>query len=306
VIHNDRHPYRKRKNLLRRAAWGGIVSNLFLSLVKGVAGYLGNSKALIADAFHSASDVISSVVVLVGINAASKPPDHDHPYGHGKAEMVAAIIVSVLLGVVGIELIIHSGFAFTEPPEVPSGWVIYIILFSILVKEILFQVKNRIGGRMHSQALIADAWHHRSDALSSIAVLAGVGTALMAGTLQMGWLVYADPAAGILIAGMILKMAWDIGYEAVHKTLDHTLHKEDTETMRKKVIEIDGVKSIDSFRAREHGHYIIVDIKISVLADLSVEEGHAISKKVKDELLKIENIEDVLVHVNPYEKGAEP
>jgi cation diffusion facilitator family transporter len=306
VTNNDRRPYRQRQNLLRRAAWGGIAGNLLLSVIKGVAGVLGNSKALIADAFHSASDVISSVVVLVGIKAASKPPDHDHPYGHGKAELVAAIIVSVLLAVVGIELIIHTGYSFLAPPEVPSGWVIYIILFSILAKEALYQVKNRIGGRMHSQALIADAWHHRSDALSSIAVLAGVGAALMAETLQMEWLIYADPAAGLLIAGMILKMAWNIGYEAVHKTLDHTLHKEDTETMRQKVFEIDGVKSIDSFRAREHGHYIIVDIKISVPSDLSVEEGHTISKRVKDELMKIENIEDVLVHVNPYEKSAEP
>lgn len=306
MINYDQRPYRQRQKLLRRAAWGGIVSNLLLSLIKGVTGYLGNSKALIADAFHSASDVISSVVVLVGINAASKPPDHDHPYGHGKAEMVAAIIVSVLLGVVGIELIIHSGSAFIQPPEVPSGWIMYIILFAILVKEGLYQVKYRIGGRMHSQALIADAWHHRSDALSSIAVLAGAGAAMMAETLQVEWLIYADPAAGILIAGMILKMAWNIGHEAVHKTLDHTLHKEDTETMRQKVFEIDGVKSIDSFRAREHGHYIIVDIKISVPADLSVEEGHTISKKVKDELLKIGNIEDVLVHVNPYEKSVKP
>jgi len=287
--------------LLRRAAWAGIVSNLLLSLIKAAAGIIGNSKALIADAFHSASDVISSVVVLAGINAAQKPPDHDHPYGHGKAELVAAIIVSVLLGVVGIELIIHSGPSFTGSPDVPSGWVLYIVLFSILVKEILFQVKNRIGLRMNSQAMIADAWHHRSDALSSIAVMTGVGASLLADNLQLEWLVYADPAAGILIAGMILKMAWDIGNEAVHKTMDHTLHLDETLAMRNSVIDIGGVKTIDSFRAREHGHYIIVDIKISVEANLSVEEGHAIGKKVKERLMKIENIEDVLVHINPYQ-----
>lgn len=290
-----------RDKLLRRAAWAGIVSNLFLSLIKGAAGIIGNSKALIADAFHSASDVISSIVVLAGINAAQKPPDHDHPYGHGKAEMVAAIIVSVLLGVVGIELIIHSGGSFTGAADAPSGWVLYIVLFSILVKEILYQVKRRIGERMNSQAMIADAWHHRSDALSSVAVLAGVGASLLADQLGAEWLVYADPAAGILIAMMILKMAWGIGNEAVHKTMDHTLHSDETVFMRNSVIEIGGVKNIDSFRAREHGHYIIVDIKISVPSNLSVEEGHAIGKKVKEVLLKVENIEDVLVHINPYQ-----
>jgi len=301
VKKNLKSTYHNRNRLLRRAAWAGIICNLLLSLIKAAAGIIGNSKALIADAFHSASDVISSVVVLAGINAAQKPPDHDHPYGHGKAEMVAAIIVSVLLGVVGIELIIHSGSSFTESPEVPSGWVLYIVVFSILVKEILFQVKNRIGVRMNSQAMIADAWHHRSDALSSIAVMGGVGASLLADNLELDWLVYADPAAGILIAGMILKMAWDIGFEAVHKTMDHTLHLEETLAMRNSVIDIVGVKAIDSFRAREHGHYIIVDIKISVEANLSVEEGHAIGKKVKEKLMKIENIEDVLVHINPYQ-----
>jgi cation diffusion facilitator family transporter len=285
---------------LKKAAWTGIISNLFLSVIKGVAGVLGNSKALVADAFHSASDVISSVVVLIGVNVAQKPPDSDHPYGHGKAELVAAIIVSVLLGVAGIELILHTVTSFAEPPETPSGWILIVILFSILAKELLFQYKKRIGGKLNSQAMIADAWHHRSDALSSIAVLAGVGISLLSDSLQIEWLVFADPAAGILIALMILKMAWSIGSEAVHKTMDHTLHQDQTVSMRNSVMEIGGVKSIDSFRAREHGHYIIVDIKISVPATLSVEEGHEIGKKVKNELMKIEDIEDVLVHVNPY------
>jgi cation diffusion facilitator family transporter len=289
-----------RNNSLKKAAWIGIISNLLLSLIKGTAGILGNSKALVADAFHSASDVISSVVVLIGVNAAQKPPDSDHPYGHGKAELVAAIIVSVLLGVVGVELILNTVTSFTEPPVTPSGWILIVILFSILAKEMLFQYKKRIGIKLNSQAMIADAWHHRSDALSSIAVLAGVGISLLSHTLQIEWLVFADPAAGILIALMILKMAWSIGSDAVHKTMDHTLHQDQTVTMRNRVMEIGGVKSIDSFRAREHGHYIIVDIKISVPATLSVEEGHEIGKRVKNELMKIEDIEDVLVHVNPF------
>jgi cation diffusion facilitator family transporter len=289
-----------RNKRLKKAAWTGIIGNLLLSVLKGVAGILGNSKALIADAFHSASDVITSIVVLLGINAAQKPPDSDHPYGHGKAELVAAIIVSVLLGVVGIELILNTGVSISDPREAPSSWVLIVVLISILVKELLYQYKRRVGRELNSQAMIADAMHHRSDSLSSIAVLVGVGVSLLADTFQAEWLVLADPVTGILIALMILKMAWDIGNEAVHKTMDHTLHQDQTVSMRNRVMDVSGVKSIDSFRAREHGHYVIVDIKISVPAALSVEEGHQIGKKVKYELMKIKGVEDVLVHVNPY------
>lgn len=291
----------EREKQLKFATWVGIVCNLLLTLLKGAAGIIGNSSALIADALHSASDVITSVVVLIGVNAALKPPDSDHPYGHGKAEVVAAIIVSVLLAVVAIELFLGTLQSMREPADVPEVWTLYIVLISVLVKEMLFRYKRRVGLQMNSQALVADAWHHRSDALSSIAVLIGVGLALMADTFQVEWFIYADPVAGMVISLMILYVAWEIGYEAVHRTLDHTLHREDTEGMRRRVTRIQGVMSIDSFRAREHGPYLIIDIKISVSADLSVEQGHVIAKRVKQELMKISEVEDVLVHVNPHQ-----
>ncbi len=158
----------------------GIVANLILAVVKGIAGVIGNSKALIADAFHSASDVVSSIAVLVGIRAAQKPPDPEHPYGHGKAENIATLIVSILLVVVGVEILLDSISTLFSDEQSETGMIaLYAIIFSLIVKEALFQYKKRLGDKINSPAIIADAWHHRSDAISSLIALAGIGAAMI-------------------------------------------------------------------------------------------------------------------------------
>ena len=164
------------------AAWVGIVGNLILAALKAVVGYISGSKALIADAAHSASDVAGSFAVLIGLKAAKKPPDEDHPYGHGKAEPIAAIIVSILLILVGIEIGIRSAQTMYDGVETAPHWyAIVMVLVSILIKEVLFQYKYRLGKKLNSQALLANAWEHRSDAYSSLAALVGIGGALLGG-----------------------------------------------------------------------------------------------------------------------------
>ena len=278
----------------------GIVGNIILAIVKAVIGYIGNSKALLADAVHSASDVIGSLAVLFGLRAAKQPPDEDHPYGHGKAESISAIIVAVLLFIVGLEIAISSIKAFSQELEPPKGITIFAGVLSIVVKEGMFQYKFRLGKRVNSDAIIANAYEHRSDVFSSIAALIGICAAIIGGKLGIDWLVYADPIAGLVVSLLVVKMAWSIGAEAIHATLDHVLHEEDVIPLREAVLQVDGVKKIGSLYAREHGHYVIVDIKVSVDPYITVEEGHRIGKHVKEILMKQDNVQNVFVHINPY------
>lgn len=282
------------------AAMIGIVGNIFLAIVKGILGTLGNSRALVADAVHSASDVLGSVAVFVGVRAAQRPPDKDHPYGHGKAESIAAIIVAVLLFLVGFEIGKSAIEAFFHDIATPNMYAVIGALISIVLKEWMFRYKYKLGKKINSDAVIVNAYDHRSDVFSSIAALIGIGGAIIGGKIGVGWLVYADPVAGLVVALLIFKMAWKLGAESIHNTLDHVLHDEDIIELKNAVYTIEDVKSIDELYAREHGHYVIVDIKVAVDPEMSVVEGHKVGKKVKEELLKQPNVQDVFVHINPF------
>ncbi|NDI33994.1 cation diffusion facilitator family transporter [Chengkuizengella sediminis] len=287
------------------AAWVGIVGNLILVIVKGTIGITANSKALIADAVHSASDIAGSFAVLVGLKAAKLPPDNDHPYGHGKAEPIAAIIVSLLLIIVSIEVGISAVKSIYNGVEsAPATYAIYAILFSILLKELMFQYKYRLGKKLSSQALIANAWEHRSDVFSSIAVLIGISGALIGDYFSLPWMYYLDPVAGIFVAILVFIMGYRLIKESIHNTMDHVLHQEDTEGLHKTIEAVPGVLAINELRAREHGHYVIVDVKLSVNPKISVLDGHKIGKMVKKRLIKQHvNVSDVFIHVNPYDPG---
>lgn len=286
-------------------AWVGIIGNILLAGVKGIAGFFSGSQALIADAFHSASDVAGSFAVLVGLKAAKRPPDKDHPYGHGKAESIAAIVVSVLLLVVGIELAISAVKSIWHGNVVvPEWYALAAIILSIAVKEGMFQYKFRLGKRLSSQALIANAWEHRSDVYSSIAALAGVGAAMIGGKLGISWLLYMDPVAGAVVALLVLRMGYRLVLDSIHSTMDHVLHDEDANPLIRAVQSVDGVITVDELRAREHGHYVIVDVKISVNPRLTVAEGHTVAKRVKKHLMqRFIHVADVFVHVNPFDPG---
>jgi cation diffusion facilitator family transporter len=287
------------------AAWVGIIGNIALAAIKGIAGYLAGSKALIADAAHSASDAAGSIAVLIGLRAAKLPPDVDHPYEHGKAESIAAIIVSVLLLVVGIEIGISSVKAFVNGVEkAPEWFAILAIAVSLIAKEAMFRYKYSLGMKLASQALIANAREHRSDVYSSLAALAGVGGALLGGYLNMPLLFLLDPLAGVLVSILVLKMGCSLVREAIHNTMEHVMHKEDTRELLRTVQSVKGVITVDGMRAREHGHYVIVDVKISVNPRIAVIEGHDIAKQVKYLLMKrFIHVSDVFVHVNPYDPG---
>lgn len=285
------------------AAWIGIIGNVALAVMKGIVGYLSMSKALIADAANSASDVAGSIAVLIGLKAAKLPPDKDHPYGHGKAESIAAIIVSVLLLLVGFEIAASSVSSISAGVKTAPAWYALIaILISIVAKEILFQYKYRLGKKISSQALIANAWDHRSDVYSSLAAFIGVGGAVLGKQLGLPFLYYLDPAAGIFVALLLMRMGYLLVKESIHNTLDHVLHKEDAEELVKAVQQVEGVIAVDELRAREHGYYVIVDVKISVNPKITVAEGHDIAKQARQELIDgFDHVSDAFIHVNPFD-----
>ena len=284
------------------ATWVGIIVNLLLTLIKAIGGILGGSRALIADALHSASDVVGSIVVLFAVKIANKPPDEEHPYGHGKAEGVASIIVALLLIVVGVEISISSiKVFFGETPEAPGIIALIILVISILIKEVLFYYKLWLGKKYNSTVLITEAWHHRSDSLSSFAALLGIGLAIIGEKFAIGFLVYGDAIAGLIVSLIVIKVGYDLIKNSSNVMLEKVLGRDEVRVYEETVLSVEGVKRIDQLLARTHGSYVIVDIKVSVDPNITVKEGHDIATEVKQSLiLKHEEVEDVLVHINPY------
>ncbi|AOM82530.1 cation diffusion facilitator family transporter [Salisediminibacterium beveridgei] len=284
------------------ATWLGIIANAVLAVMKGITGWLSGSRALIADAAHSASDVVGSIAVLAGLKTAQKPPDKDHPYGHGKAENIATIIVAILLVVVGIEIAISSaGAFFGGVTRAPGMMALVVIIFSLIVKECLYHYKYRLAKKINSSALMAEAWHHRSDSISSMAALVGIGGAMAGQASGLPILFYLDPLAGIVVSLLVIRVGIKLAKESSQIMLEQVLSDEETKPMAEAVQKVDGVIRVDELLARTHGHYMIVDIKVSVEPSITVEDGHTISKQVKKCLTKeFQSIQNVFVHINPY------
>ena len=284
------------------ATWIGIIINGLLTVLKGVGGFLSGSRALLADALHSASDIVGSIVVLFAVKIANKPPDEEHPYGHGKAENIASIIVALLLIVVGIEIIISSAKVFFgETPVAPSSLALIIIIVSILIKEGLFHYKYRLGKKYSSSALVTEAWHHRSDSLSSIAALLGIGSAILGDIYNIPLLIYGDAIAGIIVSFIVIKVGYSLAKESSLVMMEKVLDKDESQVYADTVLNVNGVVNIDQILVRTHGSYVIIDIKVQVDGKITVEEGHEIAKNVKTTLMNNhKDIEDVFVHINPH------
>lgn len=283
------------------ATWVGIVVNACLAIAKAVTGLITHSQALQADAVHSASDIIGSVVALVAIKIANKPPDDDHPYGHGKAEHVASIVVALLLIVVGVQLAGSAvGVLLGQAPEPPGQAALVVIVVSIVVKELLFRYKLRIGRRYGSAALMAEAWHHRSDAYSSIAALIGVAGALAGARWGIDLLLYGDALAGMFVSLVIVKVGFTLAKQSSYIMMEQVLAEEEVEKFTRTAASVAGVTRVDQLLARSHGRYVIINIRIGVDPHITVEAGHAIGKRVKETLIATHpEVQDVLVHLNP-------
>ncbi|KPV42279.1 cation diffusion facilitator family transporter [Alicyclobacillus ferrooxydans] len=284
----------------RVAAWVSLVANIILMVGKGAIGILGGSRALVADAIHSAADLVGSVAVMIGLRVAQRPPDADHPYGHGKAELISSAAVSVLLIGAAVQVGVSGIKALFGPAEEPDVLAAFAAGAAIVAKEVLYRYNARLGKKLHSRSLMAAAMDHRSDVISSAAALIGIVVSITGKRLGVGWMLYGDAASSALVAVLILKLGIEIAADATQLLMDRT-EPHELQPYVEFITRVEGVERIDELRARDHGQYVIVDVKISVDADISVAEGHEIATDVKNRMIReFPRVSDVLVHVNPY------
>lgn len=276
----------------------GIGVSLVLIFVKGLAGYFGHSYALIADATESGADILSSGLLYIGLRVALKKPDKEHPYGHGKAEPLAAIAVSLFLFGAAVWIAWNAiGFIRTSH-ELPKAFTLWVLLLVIGVKEVLFRYVLSIGKKINSQAVKADAQHHRSDSITSIAAFIGISIALIGGKGYEG----ADDWAALLASVLIFYNAIVILRPALNEIMDAAPSDEIVQKVRNVASAVPQVRAIEKCYVRKMGFDYFVDIHIEVEGYLSVTEGHTISHKVKDAILNSSlRVLNVLVHVEPYE-----
>lgn len=276
-----------------------ILVNLFLSLFKLIAGIFAKSGAMISDAVHSASDVFSTFIVMIGVTLSGRASDEDHPYGHERMECVASIILAVVLAITGLGIgakgISKMLKGNTAELKIPGLLALIAAIVSIAVKEWMYWYTRAAAKKINSGALMADAWHHRSDALSSIGAFIGILGA------RMGYPIL-DPAAGTLICIFIEKAAYDVFKDAVDKMVDKACPNEVVEEMRGVIKEQPGVEGVDVIKTRLFGSKIYVDVEILVNGDETLRQAHTVAEQVHDAIEKnFENVKHCMVHVNPSE-----
>jgi cation diffusion facilitator family transporter len=287
------------------AAWISVIVNVLLMVAKGVVGLWTGSRALFADAAHSAADLSGSVAVMIGLRVARKPPDEDHPYGHGKAELISTALVACLLMAASLDVGYRSIHAFWSEPSKPQWLSAYAAMAAIVIKELLYRYNYRLGKKLNSKSLLAIATDHRSDVYSSIAALVGILLSLAGEWLGLRWLLYMDAVAGAFVALLVLKMGYAIAMDSTQLLMDRAVAEEDLKPYHALIQTIPGVIAIDELRARDHGTYVIVDVKIQVDATITVAEGHGIAAEVKRQMMRdFPRVHDVFVHVNPSHSNS--
>src|SRR6187402_3336399 len=279
-----------------KATYFSIIGNTSLALIKGIAGFFGNSYALIADAIESTTDIFASLLVLFGIKYSSRPADENHPYGHGRAEpLITFLVVGFLITsatIIGYESIIN----IQTPHELPQSWTLYILGGIIIWKEYSFRLVMKRSKETNSSSLKADAWHHRSDAITSVTAFIGISIALVLGKGYES----ADDWAALFASGFILYNSYLIFRPALGEIMDEHLYDDLVEEIRQVSIKVDGVLNTEKCFIRKAGLKYHVDLHAIVDANLSVKQGHDISHRLKDTLQQeIPKLGNVLIHIEP-------
>lgn len=273
----------------------GLLINAGLALIKLVAGVLGHCYALVADAVESMADIFGSLIVWSGLRIASQPPDVEHPYGHGKAEALAALIVGLMLVGAGIGIGIQAVQEIMTPHYAPAGFTLWVLLGVIAVKETMYRVTRRTADAINSSAVLADAWHHRSDAITSAAAAVGISVALIGGESYKS----ADDYAALLASGVILFNA----FRLIIPTLNELMDAEPTDLIlqvRAVAEQVDGVDNVEKIFARKSGMHYWVDMHIHVNPQMPVIEAHGVAHRVQDAIRRqMPNVQSVLTHVEP-------
>lgn len=283
------------------AIWISLASNIVLTAIKIIVGLNFKSQVLIADGIHNAGDVIATATAYSSMRVSSKPADVDHPYGHGKAEVLGAFIVAIILGGAAIYMGYHSIHALFEPAGEAHIIAFIAAIISLVWKQILYIYTKRIGQKVNSKGLIATAYDHLADVYASIAASVGIGLALIGDHFNYGILAFGDPVAGIIVSLLVLKLAYEMGSESFDILMERSVSTAYIEQYASLIRSVPEVKRIDRLRAREHGHYILVDARLAVSGKLTIQEGHDISRLIKQKIKESHSdVDEVLVHLNPW------
>ncbi len=272
-----------------------LIANVILSVVKIIAGFVAQSSAMIADGVHTVSDVISTVAVMIGVKFSEKEADEGHPYGHERIESVVTVLLSLMLSFTGfgiafsgIKTIVYREFT------TPGALALAAAFASIVVKELMYRYTLKAAEKINSTALKADAWHHRSDAFSSIGTLVGIGGAMLG--LQI-----LDPIAGIIVSVLIIRVGFEILMQGLNQLVDRAADGDTIKNIEKNIESVKGVLRVDDVKTRLHGSRLYVDVEISVDSSMTVGEGHSIAETVHKNIEKtIPDVKHCMVHVNPY------
>jgi len=295
----------ERVSIASRATYLGLIVNILLVVVKLGAGIFGRSGAIMADAIHSLSDSVTDIFVLIGLRISSKPPDKSHDYGHGKIETLCALLIGVVLAVVGAKILwdgIHKVFHILQGQPIPKPeWIaVFAAIMSIIAKEWIYRHTIRIGKRIDSQVVIANAWHHRTDALSSVGVMLGIGGSIIIG----GKWIILDPIAAALVSIFIISMAVSIAKSSIGELLEASLCEKTEREITQIASSIDGVINPHELRTRKIGSNVAIDLHIEVKKEITIVKAHDISTNVENALKKRFNYRAFIsIHIEPAENN---
>ena len=304
MSHNHSHIGHSRElryKEVRRVTLVGSAVDLSLGVAKIAGGYIANSQALIADGIHSLSDLGTDIIVLYAAKHSHREADAEHPYGHGRIETLATVVLGVALVLVAIGIGVDAidRLFHVERLMQPTMLALYIAMVSVVSKEFIYHYSMRIARKFRSEMLKANAWHSRTDAISSIIVVIGV-IGSMAG------LNYLDAIAAVGVAVMIAKIGWDLSFQSLRELIDTGLDPERVELIRNTIMDVNGVQALHVLRTRRMGGDALVDVHIQVKPNLSVSEGHHISEQVREQVVKnIDEVSDVMVHIDPEDDEQE-
>jgi cation diffusion facilitator family transporter len=285
------------KKIAIQTVYFSILGNLILAAIKAITGVLGNSYALIADAIESGTDVLSSILVLIGLNYSTRPPDANHPYGHGKAEALSTFAVVGFLIVSATIIVYQSILNIMTPHESPETFTLYVLAGIVIYKEIAFRFVNKKGKQTNSTSLSADAWHHRSDAITSLLAFVGISVALIFGE----GFESADDWAALIASGFIIFNAYLIFRPVLGELMDEHLYDDLVAQIRSIALGVEKVKGTEKCMVRKLGMYYLVDLHVRVDGNMTVIESHSLAHRLKDVIREnIPEVEDVLIHIEPY------
>lgn len=289
-----------RQKIASRVSWVTLVGNFVLTALKVIIGLATGSLVVLSDAAHSASDAFSTILVLLGLHVAKQPPDEKHPYGHSRAETIVAKIIALMLMVIGLNFGYSALKAiWLEAYRIPGLSALWISLVSIISKELMYHYTYRVGRRIESPALMADAWHHRSDAISSVAALVGVFFA------RRGYPIF-DPLMTIVVAIILIKVGWDMVFTIIDELMDAQVDPDTLSIIETIILSLPGVLSVKNLKAHKYGAEHHVDCTITVPAHLDVGEGHNLSHVVVEHIKEeFQTVTHVDIHIEPHSESPQ-